>query len=275
MEMEGNELENETQSIGQGPKLELFVRENAGKSRKEQGRFTVVCRTEKGIMLRRWVRGRKDALYFQSDWSRGAAFSGDRFSVRRPGPYTVYVEDADGNGTAETVLIRRNRLLVIVLPVMLVLAVGAGGLLQYLHTHHLPVPPIVRMIGGGHATPGPVSSETSSDILAKLKKEQAMVTDDVSSSAQFPSGKSGTTGSFAVENLSSNNVIMQASLSLNGKEIAKSPPIYPGEHIDGVTLSQAVPAGTFEAVATLSYYNPATKAYISKAGYKIHMTVAK
>lgn len=268
-------LENETRPIAQGPRLELFVRENAGKTRKGQGRYTVVCRTENETIIRRWVRGKKGAPFFQQDCSRGAAFIGDRFSVRRPGPYTVYVGDADGNGTAETVLIRRNRLLVIVLPVLLILAVGTGGFLQYLHTHHLPVPPIVQMIGGGHAKPGPVSSETSSDILAKLKREQAMVTDDVSSSAQFPSGKTGAAGAFAVENLSSNNVIMQVALSLNGKEVAKSPPIYPGEHIDGVTLSQAVPAGTYEAVATISYYNPATKAYISKAGYKIHMTVEK
>lgn len=100
-----------------------------------------------------------------------------------------------------------------------------------------------------------------------------MVTDSVGTALHFSSGNVGTNGSWNVANDKSNNVIMQAVVTIGGKEVAKSVPIYPDEHIDSITLSSRLNQGTYDAVAYINYYSTTTKVYISKAGYKVKLTV--
>jgi hypothetical protein len=126
----------------------------------------------------------------------------------------------------------------------------------------------------GSALLGGSNTPSRQNILSQLQKQQVTVTDHVSAQVFFPSGSTGTTGAWTVENPPSNNVIMQCEIICNGKSIAKSVPIYPGQHIDSLTLSQPVTPGNYNVTATIRYYNKTTKAYLGMADYGIHMSVS-
>ena len=96
----------------------------------------------------------------------------------------------------------------------------------------------------------------------------------MSAQASFSNGAKGSTGTWEVENPSSNTVIMQCEIVLNGETVAKSAPIYPGQHIDGLTLSKQVSPGNYSVTATIRYYNKTTKAYLGMADYKIRLSVS-
>ncbi len=83
----------------------------------------------------------------------------------------------------------------------------------------------------------------------------------------------GTVGEWVVENPAENNIIQQAEVYLLDKLIAESTPIYPDQHITGLTLLEEIEPGEYEVIAYLNYYDINTKEFISKAGYKIHLTV--
>lgn len=126
----------------------------------------------------------------------------------------------------------------------------------------------------GSAEPGSGSTPSRQEILSRLQKQEVTVTDKVSAQASFSSGAKGSTGTWEVENPSSNTVIMQCEIVLDGETVAKSTPIYPGQHIDGLTLSQPISTGSYSVTAAIKYYNKTTKAYLGMADYKIHLSVS-
>ena len=67
---------------------------------------------------------------------------------------------------------------------------------------------------------------------------------------------------------------MQCEILLDGETVAKSVPIYPGQHSDGLTLSRPVSSGSYSVTAAIKYYNKTTKAYLGMADYKIHLSVS-
>ena len=126
----------------------------------------------------------------------------------------------------------------------------------------------------GSAEPGSSSTPSRQKILSRLQKQEVTVTDKVSAQASFSSGAKGSTGTWEVENPASNTVIMQCEIVLNGETIAKSAPMYPGQHIDGLTLSRQVSSGYYSVTATIRYYSKDTKSYLGMANYKIHLSVS-
>jgi hypothetical protein len=125
----------------------------------------------------------------------------------------------------------------------------------------------------GKAEDGLNKPKTTDQILSELKKAQVNVTDKISSSVSFTSGTKGSSGSWVVENLASNNVIMQCEIFQDEKLLAKSVPIYPNEHIETINVLESLSPGTYNVVAYINYYKLDTKEYISKAGYKIKLIV--
>ena len=99
------------------------------------------------------------------------------------------------------------------------------------------------------------------------------MTDKLSSNISFNSESAGTIGEWVVENPVDNTVIIQGEVYLEDTLIAKSTPIYPIQHITGVSLLTDIESGEYEVIAYLNYYDIETKEFISKAGYKIHLTV--
>jgi hypothetical protein len=131
----------------------------------------------------------------------------------------------------------------------------------------------IHLDANGKADNGEYKSKSSEQILSELKKAQINVTDKISSSVSFDNGAKGSSGSWVVENLASNNVIMQCEIFINNNLCAKSVPIYPNEHIESIKLLNDLKSGTYDAVAFINYYKFDTKEYISKAGYKIKLIV--
>ena len=125
----------------------------------------------------------------------------------------------------------------------------------------------------GASLEGEAEQVDTDALLAELEKQQLVVTDKLSSNITFKSGEIGTIGEWVVENSADNTIIMQAEVYLNDTIIAKSTPIYPDQHITGIELLQEVETGEYEVTAYLDYYDLETKEFISKAGYKIHLTV--
>lgn len=126
----------------------------------------------------------------------------------------------------------------------------------------------------GSAESGSSSTPSRQEILSRLQKQEVTVTDKVSAQASFPYGSKGSTGTWEVENPSSNTVIMQCEIVMDGETIAESAPIYPGQHIDGLTLSRQVSFGDYSVTATIRYYSKDAKAYLGMADYKIRLSVS-
>ena len=125
----------------------------------------------------------------------------------------------------------------------------------------------------GSSIGGTAQEKERKDIMDELEKQQLVVTDKLSSNITFPSGEIGTVGEWVVENLEENNIIQQAEVYLDGVLIAKSTPIYPNQHITGVSLLENVEPGEYDVTAYLNYYDTDTKEFLSKAGYSIHLTI--
>ncbi len=99
------------------------------------------------------------------------------------------------------------------------------------------------------------------------------VTDKISSSAVFENGAKGNLGTWIVENLPENNVVMQCEIYDCEKLLIKSVPIYPDQHIERIELLESVEAGSHDVTAYINYFTLDTKEYISKVGYKINLTI--
>jgi len=131
----------------------------------------------------------------------------------------------------------------------------------------------IQLEENGNAADGSAQSKTPEEILEDLRKAQINVTDKLSSNIFFPSGKSGTEGSWTVENLESNNVIMQCEVYIDDRLIAKSVPIKPNQHIQTINLSEDIKHGQYDVIAYVNYFKLDTIEYISKAAFKIKLTV--
>ena len=125
----------------------------------------------------------------------------------------------------------------------------------------------------GTSLDGEAKAASRDEILKELEKQQLVVTDKLSSNITFASGELGTVGEWIVENPEENTVIQQAEVYLNDILIAESTPIYPNQHITAIELLQEIASGEYEVIAYINYYDIETKEFISKAGYKIHLTV--
>lgn len=140
-------------------------------------------------------------------------------------------------------------------------------------TEQEPSTTSVYLEDDGSSIDGEVQTKEREDIMKELEKQQLVVTDKLSSNITFPSGDIGTVGEWIVENPQENDVIQQAEVYFGDVLIAKSTPIYPNQHITGVSLLEEIESGEYDVTAYLNYYDLNTKEFVSKAGYKIHLTV--
>jgi hypothetical protein len=276
-------LENEeTQSnVNNQPALSLElslkdIRKVKGDKNPHKDKYQIIRKIENGgnIVVQQWIKGKKDIKTIESiNQKKLNNFDGDRFNVKHAGSYTVYIKDESEEKTIETITIKRNKVIVLLIPILII----AGTMGYFILSNILGLPPSNntgrKLNSNGSAISGIYTGETQSEILADLKKNEVMITDNVASSINFSSGKKGSTGSWVVENIKTNKVIMQAGIYLNGKKIAESAAIKPGQYIKTITLSSDVPAGTYTVTAYINYYNTSTEEYISKAGYKVNLVV--
>jgi len=126
----------------------------------------------------------------------------------------------------------------------------------------------------GSALPGSPTQKSREEILSELQQKEVVVTDRVSAGISFPNGKKGTVGTWTMENPASNKVVEQCTVDLNGKTVAETVPINPGQHIESVTLSQPVASGTYDVTAVIRYYSTDSKALLGQADYRLTLSVS-
>jgi len=171
---------------------------------------------------------------------------------------------------------KKKKVLMIAMIVIVAIVIGAifflkgcdSGMLQ-----NEPEATPVYLEDEGSSAEGEAQKRAREGIMNELEKQQLIVTDTLSSNITFGSGEVGTVGDWVVENLKENTVIQQAEVYKDDALIAKSTPIYPNQHITGVELLSELETGEYEVIAYLNYYDMETKEFLSKAGYKIHLTV--
>ncbi len=161
--------------------------------------------------------------------------------------------------------------IVIILILVSLLIIFKGGEGKKIEIQPSPTP--VLLNDDGSSLEGEAKAAEREEILKELEAQQLVVTDKLSSNISFPLGTTGSIGEWVVENPEHNTVIMQAEVYLGDLLIAKSTPIYPNQHITGIELLQNVESGEYEVTAYLNYYDTETKEFISKAGYRIHLSV--
>ncbi len=171
--------------------------------------------------------------------------------------------------------VKRKRILIIIAAIIaLIIAVflilkGCTGALDMDVNDYVPT----YLEDDRGSAEGEAETASREEVLKELEKQQLVVTDKLSSNITFMSGETGTVGEWIVENPEENTVIQQAEVYLEDILIVKSTPIYPNQHITGVSLLTDLEAGEYEVTAYLNYYDIETKEFISKAGYRIHLTV--
>lgn len=164
---------------------------------------------------------------------------------------------------------------IIIVALLLVLSVSTGAIAYISLNQGSPADTgvSVGLDENGNALDGGYKAKTKEQILSDLQKAQVTVTDKISSSAVFDSGAKGSYGTWIVENLPENNVVMQCEIYDGEKLLVKSVPIYPNQHIERIELLEPVEAGYHDVTAYINYFTLDTKTYISKAGYKISLNV--
>ena len=170
----------------------------------------------------------------------------------------------------------RKKKKIIIAILLLLLSVSAGTFAYFGLTNQIQPSdsrPTVTLDENGSAVNGEVQGKSKEQILSELQKTQVTVTDKVSSSAIFRNGTAGSIGSWNVENLPSNNVIMQCEIYEGDRLLVKSVPIYPNQHIERIELLESIQCGSHDVVAYINYFKLDTKEFISKAGYKINLVI--
>ena len=161
---------------------------------------------------------------------------------------------------------KKRRVLLLIL-LFLLFTVTAIAYAIYSANSHVLANPGKTMIANGTALRGGYSSISEDDLLKELKRKQLMVTDRISSQVVFNGGGKGSSGAWVVENPATNKVMEQCEILLNGKNIATSVPVGPGQHTDTIALSDNVKSGTYDVTAVVNYYSRDDRSYLGKAGY--------
>lgn len=176
---------------------------------------------------------------------------------------------------------KRKRVLLIILLILLLAIIGITFSFCHAGTPNGGGPspssqsaPSSSLDDNGNALPGGYVPKSRQEILSELREEEVVVTDKVSEQIAFPSGIKGAVGTWTVENPASNKVIEQCAVILNGQTVAESVPIYPGQHIEQITLSQKVAPGTYDVIANIKYYSTDTKSLLGQTDYRLKLTVS-
>jgi hypothetical protein len=253
------------------------------------GQVSVKIKAAKGtyITAAKWAEGAYDAGYFEKsgknmnrekgrivyDGKGCASITSGKYSFQANGKgkvtYTAFLKDKYGNIDVRVIRVKRAVPISITIAALfsLLLAAGIAGILIIPKAGSAPVIPTVSepsIVSVANASASSISAGTQS---------KDMVKDSLALYVSFSDGSAGSSGTWQLSNTSSNNVIMQAKIYINGALAATSPAIKPGQNIKSITLQKAINPGSYSATAYINYFNLKTQDYISSAGYQINVTV--
>jgi len=126
-----------------------------------------------------------------------------------------------------------------------------------------------------NATLGQYEGKTDEEIQAELNRivEEGMFNISINPNITMESGDSEA--ELRIENVPGNQYLMSVEITLDdtGEVIYKSGLIEPNYHIQFAPLDKKLAAGSYNATAAFTAYDPDTEAEIGVAGAKITITV--
>ncbi len=122
---------------------------------------------------------------------------------------------------------------------------------------------------------GQLDGKSEDEIRAELNKivEEGMFNISIAGVVDLPNGSAE--GEFRIENSPANKYDMQVTISRrdNGEVIYTSGVLEPNYHIQYARLDEALPAGTYDCVATFSAIDPETQEEIGQAAAGVTIVV--
>jgi hypothetical protein len=246
------------------------------KFRNYENSFAIRVKLKKGtdIAISKWEQNIHESEYFKNN---GNIMDGDTiFYVKEAGTYTAYVKDKYGIEDVSSINVKRRPLpffVALLLLAFLVSLIVGFTLIELPQISNPSKTDVPSSSAGTVSRPVVVSGTASAPAVQNNRSTQPMVTDHITAAANFSSGISGTSGKWTLENAKGNTVIMQAQLFLNGNLIATSLALKPGQKVESIQLSSNVAKGNYTAVAFINYYNLKTQEFISRAGYRVGVSV--
>lgn len=122
---------------------------------------------------------------------------------------------------------------------------------------------------------GQLDGKSEEEIRAELDRvvEEGMFNISISRIVELPTGNSE--GEFRIENSPANRYNMQVDIARSdtGETIYESDIIEPNYHIQYAKLDEALPAGTYECIATFHALNPDTNEEVGQAACQMTIVV--
>ena len=126
-----------------------------------------------------------------------------------------------------------------------------------------------------NATTGILPGMTEEQIIEELNRivEEGMFNISINTQISFPNGTAE--GQAYIDNISANhyNMTVQIVLDDTGESVYQSGGIRPGQYIENITLSKALPKGSYKATAIFTAHDPEDQSEVGQAAAEVLLTV--
>ena len=126
-----------------------------------------------------------------------------------------------------------------------------------------------------NATTGILPGMTDEQIIEELNRivEEGMFNISINTQISFPNGTAE--GQAYIDNISANhyNMTVQIVLDDTGESVYQSGGIRPGQYIENITLSKALPKGSYKATAIFTAHDPEDQSEVGQAAAEVLLTV--
>lgn len=122
---------------------------------------------------------------------------------------------------------------------------------------------------------GQLEGKTEEQIVEELNRivEEGMFNISINTQISFPNGTAE--GQAYIDNISANhyNMTVQIVLDDTGETVYQSGGIRPGQYIENITLSKALPKGSYKATAIFTAHDPEDQSEVGQAAAEVLLTV--
>lgn len=122
---------------------------------------------------------------------------------------------------------------------------------------------------------GQLEGKTEEQIVEELNRivEEGMFNISINTQISFPNGTAE--GQAYIDNISANhyNMTVQIVLDDTGESVYQSGGIRPGQYIENITLSKALPKGSYKATAIFTAHDPEDQSEVGQAAAEVLLTV--
>ena len=230
----------------------------------------------KRVLNQQWMKGKKTEEKFKTASSKKIhLFSGDEFTVRHAGWYSVWKTYDDGTTALAAIKIKKSRVWIILIPLLIGLAAGGYA---WLHNHGTSAVQSVSSSQSSHpdSTGSADNGQMKTDSSQKAPRNRVIVSSAIIAS----SGAAGTEATWYFKNPTTdkngnaNNVIEQAKVYVDNQLVAESPALKPGENITKIKLLKDVPTGVTTTKTVVNLFdNDSNEDFIVESIFPVKIDV--